>query len=62
MPKVGSSVTAGIQDSGSAPVLLPMLRLQTFLTTWWFVSVDAGIAVLTDLRAPISRITVGFDL
>jgi hypothetical protein len=41
--------------------LTPMLRVQAFLTTWWFVAVEAGV-ILSEERSPISRITAGFDL
>jgi hypothetical protein len=39
----------------------PMLRVQTFLTTFVFVSMEAGV-LFADGPAPISRITAGFDL
>lgn len=47
--------------SKTDPAITPMLRLQTFLTTWWFVAVEAGV-LISDEKAPISRVTVGFDL
>ncbi len=39
----------------------PMLRVQTFLTTFVFVSMEAGV-LFADGPAPISRVTAGFDL
>lgn len=54
--------TAGEFTKGETDdALTPMLRLQTFLTTYVFVSIEAGI-ILSEDRSPISRITVGFDL
>jgi len=41
--------------------LTPMLRVQTFLTTVVWVSMEAGV-VFSEERSPISRISAGFDL
>ena len=41
--------------------LTPMLRVQTFLTTFVWVSMEAGV-IFSEERSPISRISAGFDL
>jgi hypothetical protein len=60
---VGWSIrTAGEFMKGETDdALTPMLRVQTFLTTYVFVSIEAGI-IFSEDRSPISRITAGFDL
>jgi hypothetical protein len=47
--------------SATESALTPMLRVQTFLTTFVFVSMEAGV-LFAGGPAPISRITAGFDL
>lgn len=61
----------GVADAALA--VTPLIRVETFLATWFFVAVDAGVLVTGDFelptvvapisqRAAISRITAGFDL
>jgi hypothetical protein len=41
--------------------LTPMLRVTTFLTTFIWVSMEAGV-IFSEERSPVSRISAGFDL
>jgi hypothetical protein len=69
---VGGAGENGNTLSDATVHVLPTLRLQTMLATWWYVGLDAGVALTGTFQAPnlgpaslvmpIGRLYLGFDL